>query len=202
MRLWPICREEELYSGVGENEGTKSSSPEPGRGDEAKAWWKDCFGEEKLNGSSQIWRGFLKGRKIIAGIELLRFWGKNGRSLVALIFSGLGTRLKELGKVWSTSCGDCGALSMGEEWEPCWAGENIQLGLGTLSSHVQQPRIRSGETAPEPHQTGLWKIQGWWKRKQGRKLSVPVRASPLLWIQETDDEQKDKQRFQWREAPT
>ena len=53
-----MSREKEISSGVSEREDTKSLSPGLGRGTEAKARWKDSFGEEKLNHSSQIWAGF------------------------------------------------------------------------------------------------------------------------------------------------
>ena len=53
-----MSREKEISSGVSEREDTKSLSPGLGRGNEAKARWKDSFGEEKLNHSSQIWAGF------------------------------------------------------------------------------------------------------------------------------------------------
>ena len=56
--LQPMSREKEISSGVSESEESKSFSPGLGRGNEARARWRDSFGEEKLNHSSRMWAGF------------------------------------------------------------------------------------------------------------------------------------------------
>ena len=52
--LQPMSREKEISSGVSENEDSKSLSPGLGQGNEARARWRDSFGEEKLNHSSRM----------------------------------------------------------------------------------------------------------------------------------------------------
>ena len=62
---------------------------------------------------------------------------------------------------------------------------STQVGLGAV---VRQPAIRSGDTASELHQARILEIQACWRRTEGRKPRVPVRASLFLCIREGEDE--------------